>query len=86
MRCCLKSRLLEAIVPLLAEVVKEGISQGIFNCTNIEERVKIIVIICQHIFDSGSFTERDIEVFVDIVEKTFGAKTGTMDFIKGLIQ
>ena len=79
-------RLLEAVVPILTEVVKEGISQGIFNCNYIEERVKIIIIICQRVFDSGSFTERDIAVFIDMVEKTLGAKTGTMDFIKELIQ
>ena len=78
-------RILAVTVPILTEVVKEGISQGIFDCTNIEERVKMILIICQRIFDSGSFSERDIEVFIDIVEKTFGAQAGTMGFIKELI-
>lgn len=82
----INSRLLEVTVPILTEVVREGISQGIFCCTNIEERVKIIVMICQRIFDSGSFTERDIAVFIDMVEKMLGAKTGTMEFIKELIQ
>lgn len=85
MREKITGRLLEAIVPILTEVVNEGVSQGIFSCTNIEERVKFIVIICQRIFDSGSFTERDIAVFVDMTEKMLGAKTGTMDFIKELI-
>lgn len=80
------SRILDAAVPILTEVVKEGISQGIFNCDNIEERVKMILFICQRIFDNGSFTERDIEVFIDMTEKTLGAETGTMGFIKGLIR
>ncbi len=78
-------RIVEEAAPLLTEVVKEGIAQGIFDCTNIEERVKMILFICQRTFDDASFTERDIEVFIDIVEKTLGAQTGTMGFIKGLI-
>ncbi len=78
-------RLLEVTVPLLTEVVKEGIEQKIFNCTNIEERVKMILFMCQRIFDGDSFNERDVEVFIDMVEKTLGAETGTMSFIKGLI-
>lgn len=79
------SRLLDVTTPILTEVVKEGISQGIFDCTNIEERVKMILFMCQHMFDSSSFNERDIEVFIDMVEKTLGAQAGTMGFIKGLI-
>ncbi|MCR5330456.1 MAG: TetR/AcrR family transcriptional regulator [Lachnospiraceae bacterium] len=34
-----RAKEVEEAVPLLTEVVKEGISQGIVNCTNIEERV-----------------------------------------------
>lgn len=79
-------RILDVAVPILTEVVKEGISQGIFNCTNIEERVKMILFVCQRLFDSGSFSEKDIEVFIDMVEKTLGAQTGTMSFIRELIR
>ena len=78
-------RILDVTIPILTEVVKEGISQEIFDCNNIEERVKMILIICQRIFDSGSFNERDIEVFIDMTEKTLGAQAGTMGFIKELI-
>ena len=79
-------RIVEEAAPLLAEVVREGIGQGIFSCTNIEERVKMILFMCQHIFDNSSFTERDVEVFIDMVEKTVGAETGTMRFIRELIR
>ena len=82
----INKRLLDVTTPILTDVVKEGVSQGIFDCTNIEERVKMILFICQRIFDSGSFNERDIEVFIDIVEKTFGAQAGTMGFIQELIR
>ena len=78
-------RIVEEAVPLLTEVVKEGVSQGIFECTNIEERVRMLLIISQHIFDDGIFTDRDVEVYIDVVEKTLGAKGGTMSFIAELI-
>lgn len=78
-------RIVEEAVPLLTEVVKEGISQGIVNCTNIEERVKMLLIMSQHMFDDGIYTCRDVEVYVDMVEKALGAKTGTMSFIAELI-
>ena len=78
-------RIVEEAVPLLTAVVKEGISQGIFECTNIEERVRMLLIISQHIFDDGIFTDRDVEVYIDVVEKTLGAKGGTMSFIAELI-
>ena len=42
----INSRLLDVTAPILTEVVKEGISQGIFDCNNIEERVKMILFMC----------------------------------------
>ena len=78
-------RIVEEAVPLLTEIVKEGISQGMLSCNNIEERVKMLLIISQHTFDDGDFSDRDVEVYIDMVEKTFGAEAGTMNFIRELI-
>ena len=78
-------RIVAEAVPLLAEVVSEGIAQGIFACDYIEERVRVILIMSQHLFDSCNFTERDIEVFIDMTEKSFGAQPGTLGFIRRLI-
>lgn len=78
-------RIVEEAVPLLTEIVKEGISQGMLSCNNIEERVKMLLIISQHTFDDGDFGDRDVEVYIDTVEKTFGAEAGTMNFIRELI-
>ncbi|MCH5280505.1 MAG: TetR/AcrR family transcriptional regulator [Lachnospiraceae bacterium] len=78
-------RIVDEAVPLLAEVVSEGISQGMFTCDHIEERVRMILIMSQHLFDNGNFGEGDIEVFIDMVEKTLGAQLGTLGFIRGLI-
>ena len=78
-------RIVDEAVPLLTEVVSEGIAQGLFACNHIEERIRMILIMSQHLFDNGNFTEGDIEVFIDMVEKTLGAKPDTLGFIRGLI-
>ena len=78
-------RIVDEAVPLLSEVVSEGIEQGMFICDHIEERVRMILIMSQHLFDNGNFSEGDIEVFIDMVEKTLGAQSGILGFIRGLI-
>ena len=78
-------RIIDEAVPLLAQVVSEGIAQGIFACDHIEERVRMILIISSHLFDTGNFTSDDIKVFIDIAEKALGARPGTLGYIQGLI-
>ncbi len=82
----IKRRLLETGVPLLSEVVQEGVAQGVFSCGCIPERVRMLLVISNEIFDEGQFTERDVEVFIDLSEKLLGAETGTMDFVRDLIR
>ena len=78
-------RVVDEAVPLLTEVVSEGIAQGMFACNHIEERVRMILIMGQHLFDNSNFSDGDIEVFIDVVEKTLGAQTGILGFIRELI-
>ena len=78
-------RIVDEAVPLLSEVVSEGIAQELFACDHIEERVRMILIMSRHLFDNGSFTEGDIEVFIDMVEKTLGAQQGTLGYIREMI-
>ena len=78
-------RIVEEAVPLLAEVVAEGTRQGMFTCDHVPERVKMILIMSQNLFDSGDAAPADIEVFIDIAEKTLGAAPGTLGFIRELI-
>lgn len=83
----LNNELIERMTPMLEEVAKEGNKKGIFSCNNIAERIKSILILSNNLFnDDKSFTKNDIEVFIDIVEKTLGAKTGTMSFINQIIE
>lgn len=81
-----KGKLYAASVPLLTEVVKEGIKEGIFSCNNIPERVRMLLVVSGDIFDEGRFTRRDVDVFIDMTEKLLGAEAGTMDFVRGLIR
>lgn len=81
-----RKKLLETTVPLLSEVVREGVSQGIFSCDNIPERVRMLLIITENTFDDEHFTEGDIAVFIDTIEKLLGTRPGAMNFIKELIR
>ena len=81
----IKRRLIEKVLPLLSKVVEEGVEQGIFSCDNIPERVRMMLVISNEIFDEGSFTDRDVDVFIDITEKLLGAQKHSMEFIRNLI-
>ncbi len=82
----IKRRLIETVVPLLSEAVEQGITEGIFSCDNIPERVRMLLVISSDTFDEGRFSERDIAVFIDMTEKLLGAKAGAMGFIRELIR
>ena len=82
----LQRQLLEAIVPLLSEAVEEGVRDGLFACDHIPERVRMLLLLSCDLFDEGQYTEADVDVFIDMVEKLLGAATGTMGFIRALIQ
>lgn len=80
-----RQKLINVLTPLLSEVIKEGVEEGIFECDNISERVKMLLIISDSTFNEGTFSEQDISVFIDVSEKLLGAEKGTMGFIYDLI-
>lgn len=79
------AKVIETAVPLLTKVAKEGMEQGIINCDYLEERIRILLILSNHIFDEGMADEGIITVYIDTVEKILGTPKGTMEFIKQLI-
>ncbi len=81
----IRKNLIETLIPLLSEVVKEGVTEGVFKCDNIPERVRMLLIISDGTFNEGTFSERDISVFIDMTEKLLGAERGTMGFVYDLI-
>lgn len=82
----IRQKLVETVVPILSEVVEQGIREGIFSCDNILERVRMLVAISNDTFDEGKYTDRDIAVFIDMTEKLLGAEAGSMEFIRELIR
>ena len=82
----IRKKIVEKAVPLLAEVVEEGIAEGVFSCDCIPERVRMLLVISSDTFDDGRFTARDTAVFIDIAEKLLGAAPGTLGFIRDLIR
>ena len=82
----IRRKLVETAVPLLSKVVEQGISDGTFSCSNIPQRVRMLLVISSDLFDEGRYTEEDIIVFIDAIEKLLGAKPGMMEFVRDLIQ
>lgn len=78
-------RIIDEATIILKDVVLEGIDKGVFNCTNIEERIKLLLKMSNDTFDDNNFTNKDVEVYIDMVEKLLGANPGTMSFISALI-
>ena len=78
-------KLIGMVVPVLSEVVKQGVDEGIFACDHIPERVRMLLIISRDLFDEGRYTEEDTDVFIDTVERILYAQPGTMGFIRSLI-
>lgn len=81
----INDRIIKEAIPLLAKIVEEGIELGVFNCDNIEERIKMILIMSNQLFDDKEVNKKCISVFIDTVEKMLGAKSGTLSFIEELI-
>lgn len=78
------NKIIESATVLLEKVVLEGIDKAVFNCDNIKERIKLLLIMSS-LFDNQGFTKKDVEVFIDTTEKILGAKKGSMNFIADLI-
>ena len=79
-------KLMERLVPLISDVAYQGIEEGIFACEDVPERVRMILILANKVFDEKGFTDKDIKVFIDIVEKTLCARPGTMAFLTQAIK
>lgn len=81
----INNRIIEEAIPLLEQIVNEGIQSNIFNCNHIKERLRMLLIMSNELFDNDRFDLNEVKVFIDTVEKMLGAKEGTLEFIKMLI-
>ena len=79
-------KLIERAVPILAKVAKQAVDEGIAACDDLEERVKMILILSSALFDDNMGGQPNIDVFVDVIERILYAKPGTFDFIRILVE
>lgn len=83
----INDKIIDAAVPLLSSIVKDAIKEGLFTRDdNIEERVRMTLILSNEMFDHNEINEAKISVFIDTLENIYGAKTGSLSFIKKLIK
>lgn len=80
-------RIIDEAVPILSKIVREAKASGLFNCDdNIEERVRMTLIFSNELFDHSEVRDADILVFIDTLEKIYGASAGSLMFISKLIK
>lgn len=83
----INDRIIDEAVPILSKIIREAKEAGLFKCDdNIEERVRMTLILSNEMFDHNEVKESDILVFIDTLEKIYGAKTGSLTFISKLIK
>ncbi len=81
----IRKKVYDELVPILAQVAQEGVDSGVFDCDNIPERVRLLVAVGSFLFDDSNYTETDIEVFLDVMEKTLGAEKGSLAELRAMI-
>lgn len=80
-------RIIDEAIPLLSKIVREAKRKGIFKCDdNIEERVRMTLILSTEMFDHNKVKNSNIIVFIDTLEKIYGANPGSLSFISKLIK
>lgn len=83
----INDRIIDEAVPILSTIVREAKEVGLFKCDdNIEERVRMTLVLSNEMFDHNIVKENDILVFIDTLEKIYGADRGTLSFISKLIK
>ena len=83
---------LKEIPPLLTEIIQDGIAAGVFQTDYPYETVEMLIAAALLIFDesflprSEEETQKRIEAFIYNIERLLGAKAGSFDEIRSLIQ
>lgn len=83
----INNKIIDEATPLISSIVREGIKDGIFIMDDdVEERVRMSLILSNEMFDHTEITKESVYVFIDTLEKIYGAKKGTLSFIGNLIK
>lgn len=83
----INDKIIDVAVPLLSSIVRDAQKEGLFTKDdNIEERVRMTLILSNEMFNHNEINEAKISVFIDTLENIYGAKTGSLSFIQKLIK
>jgi AcrR family transcriptional regulator len=80
---------LNAVAPIIAQVVRQGIEEGIYHTLYPLETVEALLVAGQYLFDEGIFprtpeeTASRITAFVHLTETVLGAEPGSFQFLAG---
>lgn len=83
---------IQQLTPILTEVIEQGIEEGIFQTPYPKESVEFLLVSSQFLFDEGIFKWQAEELmqkaiaFSYVTEKVLGAKQGTFDYIREMLQ
>lgn len=79
-------RIIAEAIPILSKVVEQGNDEKLLNCKeNISEKVKTTLLLSQNLFDDMNYSENDVAVYIEILENLYGAKKGSLNFVRKLI-
>lgn len=88
-----KSRalLVKEMTPTLTELLNEGISQGLFQTDYPKESIEMTLIYVQEAFDDEDEIDPEtlqnrVAAFIVNLERIYGAKSGTFDFVRKLVK
>jgi hypothetical protein len=81
------TKTLQAVAPILAGIVEQGVQEGVYKTPYPLETVEFLLVANQFIFDSGIFRWSKEEMvaralaFVRMMELSLGAAEGSFDFL-----
>ena len=76
--------------PILAEVVEQGIQEGVFHTPNRKESIEFLLVSSQFLLDRGIFQweeeelQKKVEAFTLILERVLGAEKGSFAYVTRL--
>ncbi|MEW4426874.1 MULTISPECIES: TetR/AcrR family transcriptional regulator [Paenibacillus] len=76
--------------PILAEVVEQGMQEGVFHTPNPQESIEFLLVSSQFLLDRGIFQweeeelQKKVEAFSQIVERVLGAEQGSFAYVTRL--
>lgn len=78
---------IQAVAPIMGEVIEQGVREGIYGVEYPRETVEFLLAANQFMFDEGIIKWQPEELvvraaaFVQMVERTLGASSGSFDFL-----